>query len=145
MSPGRRQIDEHIAGGVPTRSVLVRVVSAGRRIQRGYDEALSPFNISLDQCRILEGLRHAGSAGLDSQAFHELLRDVGADADDQTRLENEGWLELRRGGNRAITSQGRQLVADLDATLESVEERLAEQLGSEELAELARVTGKIGD
>ena len=145
MGPGRRQIGEHIAEAVPTRSVLVRLESAGRRVRRAYDEALSSFEISLDQCRTLAALRHAGPQGLDAQAFHEVLREVGADTTDQARLENEGWLELDHDGNRTITSQGRRLIAELDPALEAVEDRLAEDLGLEELNELVRILAKILD
>jgi len=145
MSSGRRQIGEHLADLVPTRSVLVRLVGAGRRIQRAYDEALAPFDISLDQCRALDALRRAGSQGLDAEAFHSVLRAVGPTSAERARLENEGWLKLDRDGKRTITSQGRQLIADLDPTLEAVEDRLAEELGADELAELKRIIEKIVD
>ena len=145
MTSGRRQLDEIVVDLPSTRDAVMALVSAGLRIWETYNAALHPHGITLDQCRILQELRHAGPRGLDSEAFHRALRRIGAVHLDEGRLENVGWLTRDRDGVRRITDPGRRLIAELDPTLEEVEDRLSEALGSDELEELLRILGKFVD
>lgn len=145
MSSGRRQIGEHLASAPRARSILLALVSAGDRLRAAYDEALSPFEIELDPCRMLEELRRAGPGGLDGVEFHDALRAAGVDPGDEARLENEGWLERDQHGNRKITGPGRQLLAEVAPVLEELDDRMVEHLGAAEVNELSRLLEKLFD
>ena len=145
MGGGRRQIDERLAGAVSPREAFLNVVSAGRRIRRQYDGALESYGLTLDQCRILEALRHAGPEGLEAEDFNAVLRRMCVDARCEAKLENEGWLERDHEGDRRITGPGRERLADLDPVLEEVDDRLAEALGAREVAELKDILAKVLD
>lgn len=130
-------------GGGTARAVFLSTVSVGRHLRRAYDEALEPFDLTLDQTRILEVLRRAGPEGLAAEDFRGLVRQTCVNPDCGPGLEKEGWLEVDHEGNRRITGPGRQRLAELDPVLEEVDDRLSEHLGADEVAELRRILAKI--
>ncbi len=145
MSGGRRQIDERLARGATARASFLSVVSAGRRVRRAYDEALEPFDLTLDRCRVLEALRHAGPDGLETEDFRAVLRGMGVEPAHAKRLEHEGWLHVDHDGTRRITEPGRLRLAELDPVLEEVDDRLAENLGVDEVRALRDILRRVAD
>ena len=139
----RRQIGEEVAGAVTPGRALLAVVSAARRVQDRYNEALASHDLSLSQYQLLDFLRRTGSTGAGAEAFHGGMRDLCVAATCEAHVERNGWLVRDHNGTRNITEHGRQLLAEVAPVLEELSEQIAGGLGSNQLAELVGLTARL--
>jgi hypothetical protein len=144
MSGARRQVDERVAeAGRSVRDTLAETVTVARSLERAYDEALEPFDLTFEQYQVLDLLRTAGPRGVAADRFRSRLHHLCVAADCAKHLERQGLIERTRGGARTITGVGRRRMAMLDVALEELEDRLTKRVGFLEL-ERARITlGKL--
>ena len=139
----RRQIDERLAGALTSGRALLALVSAARRVQDRYNDALAEHDISLSQYQILDYLRRAGAVGIDAEDFHSGMRDLCVSATCEAHVERMGWLKREHSGTRHITEPGRQLLAELAPMLDELANAVAGGLGINQLGELVGLTARL--
>lgn len=114
-----------------------------------YDEMSKKYDISRTQARTLSYL--AKHPGINQKQVAEYVNVRGSSASDLLKgLEKNGYIERYtnagtqdRSKKIFVTTQGLELIKEIDATFAEIDEQLTEQLTEEEINTVIRIIEKI--